>query len=73
MKLYLLSRLDRVGYDETESMLIRAESEMTARTMANKSSCGDEVEIWENSALVSVEEITVDGPAELIILAFNAG
>ena len=72
MKLYLLTRLNGIRYDEFDAMLIRAKSELEARIIAN-TDVGDEGQIWKRTELVCCKEILAEGKSERIITSFNAG
>ena len=66
MKLYLLTRLQDVKWDEVVSMVIRAENEEQAGLIANTNT-GLEGEIWGDSLKVSCEVLTNEGYAGIII------
>lgn len=72
MKLYLLRRHDEPGYDEYDSMVIRAESEERARKIANIC-CMYEGRIWDNPELVDCVELKASGEEGIIITNFVAG
>jgi hypothetical protein len=74
MKLYQLGRKERIGYDETISFTIWANSEAEARKLANDYILiGDEGRIWENSALTTCEEVTPPKEPTILVHSFNAG
>ena len=73
MKLFILTRTDNVRYDEFDSFVVRAETEQQAREIATAAdfSWPKVDERW--FALTKCEELTADGPAEVIVGSFNAG
>lgn len=72
MKLWLLTREDRIGWDENDAMLIRAESEQRAREMASEDNRTDPPGIWFFGTTTCVQ-VMEDGNAEVILVSFNAG
>lgn len=70
--LFLLKRIDGVGYDEYDSMLISEVSEYKARRLACEN-CADEGGIWADEAIVTCEVITPATNYGIIINSFNAG
>lgn len=74
MKLWLIERTDEIGYEEYDSHVVRAETEIDARQLAtDKSNTPIEpVGIW-NSATTKVTEIKGDGPPEIIISSYTQG
>jgi hypothetical protein len=71
MKIWLLSRIDKVGWDEYAGKVIVAETAKRAREIANER-VGDESEIWDNPEFVSC--IEVDNTVEGVVLDdFKAG
>lgn len=71
MKLYLLWRREHVGYDEYDSMLIRAIDATTAREMANKHDPSHQ--IWHLSKRVACRIVHKKGYKGVLISSFNAG
>ena len=86
MNLYLLKRTARVYWDETRSLVVRAEDETHARALA-ASAAGDEgIEVWvrgfevEHQAIgptktmpVTCELLTTDGEPGVICRNFRNG
>lgn len=70
-KFYLLLRIGNIGYDEYDSMLVRAENSNEAREIAN-SRCGDEGKIWTDTKKVTCQVIRATGMSKLILSSFNA-
>jgi len=70
--IYLLTRLDEVGYDEFDGWVIRAKSEEEARKLANEC-CGNEGEMWNDKDMVACILVEPDGDADVILSSFNAG
>lgn len=68
MKLYKITRTDEVGFDEYDSMVVRAGSKEEAVEVANKTSHGD---LRQNNS--TVEQLTHTGEAGIILGSFNAG
>ena len=72
MSIYLLTRLDNIGYDEIEGQVVRAKNIKEARGIANKY-VGDEGKIWVNPKFVKCRKINPDAVSCVILEAFNAG
>ncbi len=72
MELFLLTRKDDVDYDEVESFVIRAESGVIARGMADNES-GDEGRIWSDTAKVDCVSLTNDGEETIIVRNYHPG
>lgn len=66
MKLFKLTDLNS-NYDEISEVLVRAESEEAARVLVAGDGGGERPERFLNSIHTTCEEITVDGPMEIII------
>ncbi len=71
MKLYLLTRLHTVGWDEVVSLVIRAENEEQATQIANTNT-GNEGEIWDDPLQVSCEVLENEGDVGIIIDDYKA-
>ncbi len=88
MKLWLISR-QHYGYDEYDSFVIRAEDAVGALKLAQEKEDDDDpwhapfgmkladhytdTERFESDETVKVEEIALDGDAEIILGSYNAG
>lgn len=84
MKLYLLRPRENgnkslppweTWYDKVYGFVVRAESEESAREIANKNG-GDEIaygDVWIDPNLSICIELTTDGPEEMIIRDFASG
>jgi hypothetical protein len=74
MKLWLVST-DYCSYDEYDSFVIRAETELDARAIADAQpdGSGHKTGFWNNTEKVTVTEITAEGEPEVILGSFNAG
>ena len=70
--LYLLTRNERIRYDEYDSKVVRANSEPHARFIANTMT-GDEGTIWEDRKRVTCRELPPEGKWGIILQSFNAG
>lgn len=70
MMLWLLERTDSVGYDEYDSLVVRAASEDEARKVADSSHCYGP---WLDTQYCVVKRIDVDGEAEIVHASFCAG
>ena len=71
MNIYLLTRLDSVGYGECDAMIIIAHSTFEARELANMHTA-DEGQIWED--LTKVDCTCLDLTASKVVLkSFRAG
>ena len=73
MKLWLLTRDDRCGYDENNGFVIRAEDETAARTMAAAVKGGEGEGTWLLRAFSTCSELSADGTAQIVLTDFNAG
>lgn len=71
-KLYLLKRINRLGYDEYDGFLISADSESEARSLCKYA---DEGDIWGDSSEVSCKEVApyTEEPKGIVLERFNAG
>jgi len=75
MKLYILKAIEGVEefypwYDKSFGHLVRAESEIDARTIASRH-CGDEGEHpWLDGNKTTCEELTSDGEEEHLMVDF---
>ena len=72
MRLFLLTRISDVRFDEFNAKLIRAKNETQARSIAN-SRTGDEGKIWTEPTKTSCEILTAKGKTGIIISDFNTG
>lgn len=85
MKLWIASKREdlpgdndpwRVPWDTTQSVVVRAETETEARSLAN-SAAGDEtrerIDAWTNPQYSTCTEITMVGPPEVICVNYCAG
>lgn len=64
MKLFLLERLDSVSWDQCRAHVVRADTDLKARSMCPYR---DEGNIWRNPELTSCTEIPLDGLPEVIL------
>ncbi len=69
-KLFVLKRLNSVGWDEHAGFVVRAKDENEARQLA--ASAGRE-DWWSFPEQTSCEVITTKGQSEIILEDFNAG
>lgn len=78
MRLWILNRKPgratvETGWDEMESLVVRASSKYRARIIA-MSHAGDEGQgIWSNSSLTTCEEILEEGSSEIICRNYKRG
>lgn len=77
MNLYLVSRTDRVSYDEYDSMVVAAESEDDARLMKpTGETAHDSCYAWTyNPEALTVELLgtSLDSTPRVVIASYNAG
>ena len=74
MKLYLLTAdYDRVYYDCFDRFIVRANDELEARKLAAAESSDEGEETWLDPKFSECQELTSDGPVEIILGSFNAG
>ena len=77
MKLWRLVKIGHVWYDEYVSLLIRAESEESARIIAhsfiNEDDEQDIAKDWLDPSLVFCQEIEVAGPPEVLMEEYRLG
>lgn len=71
MKLFILERLDSVGYDEYDSFVVRAENETEARNLVGNNHYPGK--IWKCQESSSCEQIKTTGETKIILGSFNAG
>jgi hypothetical protein len=71
MKLWLLLRTDRPGWDEYLGYVVRAETEELARTVAARNSGDEGRSPWMTTA--TCKEIEAEGIPGIILDSFNAG
>ena len=72
MKLWLVSTT-HYSYDDYDAFVIRAETELDARAIANTQGDGHHAGFWDNVKRVTVEEITAEGEPKIILKSYNAG
>ena len=72
MALFILTRTDKVCYDEYRSKVIRAKNVREAREVANLTP-GDEGQIWDDLIKVKCARIPYSGIRKEILGSFNAG
>lgn len=70
--IFILKRKDRIGWDEYEEMVVRADNEDEARRLANEDA-GDEGQLWTDYEIVSCKVVSTLGEKEVILAAFDAG
>jgi hypothetical protein len=86
MKLFLLKQKGKVDYDCAAGFVVRAESEEAARQHIVNSGllelCGccplqyygdEQAATWSNPEYSTCDEISLDGPAQIILRDFRAG
>jgi hypothetical protein len=72
MKLYLIERIDPIGYDEYIGFVIAAESEAEAREMAAYLPGDEGAEIWKTAPIRCIADVTGETPG-VVLYSFNAG
>ena len=73
MRLFLVKRIKPTGWDETNGVVVRANSPSEARELA-ASSRGDEGEdTWRNPELTTCNVLSKEGEPGVIIIDFHAG
>lgn len=71
MPIYLLDRIAyTVGYDETESVVVRAENAKEARTLASKACGGEGEAVWLSPKNSSCKRLPSYGMSGVIIRSF---
>jgi hypothetical protein len=73
MRLYLLTRNGRVGWDENSGFVIRARSPAAARALAHTQGMYDPSDCWLDPNKTSCTVIPIDGDPAIILTDFNAG
>ena len=75
MKIYLLTRNEYVGYDESIAFIVRANSAKEARKLVNDSPNLDMAEgcIWEDIKRTKCRQIKIEGETEIILRSFKNG
>lgn len=70
MKAYLVKRMDDIGYDEVDSMVIVAKSETDAKNFSATCAWGD----WAyDASKLDIKPIILSGNTRVILSSFNAG
>lgn len=72
MKLWLLKRTDRIGYDECDGFVVRAKTETDARALAAEQAGDEGKDVWLSPA-VTCTELTAKGEPGIVLSSFNAG
>ena len=79
MKLWILSRIDNVGYDEYDSFVVLAKDESEARKLANDYDPVASYDTrrkhrWDDSKIVTCEQISLrTRKADVLLGSYNAG
>ncbi|SDJ24272.1 hypothetical protein SAMN04487867_12972 [Vreelandella titanicae] len=79
MKIFILKLIPpfNPGYDVTQGLLIRAESEGDARAMADQKTRAEygrpRHRPWMDTRLASCAEMTSEGAAEIVMMDYQAG
>lgn len=74
MKLWHLVRNCEAGWEEYQSMVVRAETELAARDIAGHAEDGDRgVLDFLDPSKSTCDELTTEGPSEIIISDFVNG
>ena len=74
-KLYLLKRMDRVGYDEFDGFVISADTETEARDFAIQEAADEGDEVWSSQLDVSCTLLALNTKHDkgIVLGSFNAG
>lgn len=76
MKLYLLTRNDKTGYDEYLGYVIAADNETQARDIAAANAADEGVEVWNSQLDCNVTLLAINSTkreAGIVLESFNAG
>jgi hypothetical protein len=78
MKLWLLKlKSEYYGdykiYDYYDSFVIRAETEIDARSIAFNNAGDESGEVWKDPEKSTCEELQAEGKVELVLGSYNAG
>lgn len=75
MKLYLLRRMDSVGYDEYIGFVVSADNETEAREIASEQFADEGKDKWHSQLDVSATLIALNStqPKGIVLESFNAG
>lgn len=77
MKIYFVSRIDRIDYDEYDGFVVRANSKEEALELCKKETKGwahyDEQSGYFHELNTEIEEVEMSGGARVILGSFNAG
>lgn len=68
---YLLTRVDKIGYDEYRAKVVIAKNADEARLLANVK-VGDEGKIWFDRTKVQCQKVNDDYPS-IVLACFNPG
>lgn len=73
MKLFVLERKTRIGYDESDKFVVRAEDEISARNLAAKNAGAEGPAEWLENWKSTCDELSSEGSPGIIVNSFNAG
>ncbi|ACL62364.1 hypothetical protein Mnod_7631 [Methylobacterium nodulans ORS 2060] len=77
MKLWLLTLIDndalRASAPVVTGFVVRAEDETAARKLAAVFAESEGRAAWHDPTVTKCEELTADGPAQVVLLDFRAG
>lgn len=76
MKLYLLTRNDKTGYDEYLGYVIAADTETQARDIAAANAADEGAEVWNSQLDCNVTLLALNSTkreAGIVLDSFNAG
>ena len=74
-KLYLLKRMDSVGYDEYDGFVVAADTETEARDFAAKESADEGAGVWNSQLDCSCTLLALSSKHSkgIVLGSFNAG
>lgn len=71
MNIYLVERTDKIGYDEYDSHVVVAETELFARLLVAEKAADEGEDIWLAES-TRVSEISAT-PSRIVLSSFNTG
>lgn len=75
LRLWLVRRKHRAGYDEHEGFLVRAHHQAEARRLATHAATGEEAwfDVFGEEELTECIELRMEGPVGVLLSSFRAG
>lgn len=72
-KVYLIERIDNVGYDEYAGHVVVANSSEFARQLCIESCADERGDVWRNAVIKEISTTALDEAPRIVLSSFNAG